>query len=48
MTVHHPNSDEFLDRDCYNVATFFARQGVDTSEDDLRAYIEDHAEPREE
>ena len=48
VTVHHPNSDEFLDRDCYNVATFFARQGVDTSEDDLRAYIEDHAEPREE
>jgi RIO kinase 1 len=48
VTIHHPNSDEFLDRDCYNVATFFARQGVDTSENDLRAYIEEHAAPREE
>jgi len=48
VTIHHPNSEVFLERDCYNVANFFARQGVDTSEDDLLAYIHDHAAPREE
>ncbi len=45
ITVHHPNSDDFLDRDCENVANFFARQGVDTSGEQLRSYIEEHAEP---
>ncbi len=45
VTVHHPNSDDFLDRDCRNVAKFFARQGVDTSGDQLRAHIEEHADP---
>ena len=48
VTIHHPNSEVFLERDCYNVANFFARQGVDTSEGDLLAYIHDHAAPREE
>jgi RIO kinase 1 len=47
VTVHHPNSDDFLDRDCENVANFFARQGVETSGEQLRAYIEEHADPRE-
>ena len=28
VTVHHPNSREFLERDCENVANFFARQGL--------------------
>ncbi len=45
VTVHHPNSDDFLDRDCTNVANFFARQGVDTSGDQLRQYIEANADP---
>jgi len=27
VTVHHPNSEEFLERDCRNVASFFNRQG---------------------
>ncbi|MFC6723229.1 serine/threonine-protein kinase Rio1 [Halobium palmae] len=41
VTVHHPNAGDFLDRDCRNVANFFARQGVDTTEEDLRAYVTD-------
>ena len=45
VTVHHPNSDDFLDRDCENVATFFARQGVETSGETLRAYLDEHADP---
>jgi RIO kinase 1 len=45
VTVHHPNSDDFLDRDCENVANFFARQGVETDGDQLRAYIEANADP---
>jgi len=39
VTVHHPNSREFLERDCENVANFFARQGVDVTGDDLLAYL---------
>jgi RIO kinase 1 len=35
MTVHHPNHLEFLERDCENVAAFFARQGLDVSGEDL-------------
>lgn len=45
VTVHHPNSDDFLERDCTNVANYFARQGVDTSGDELCAYLREHAEP---
>ena len=47
VTVHHPNSREFLERDCENVAKFFARQGLDTAGEDLLAYIEREATPRE-
>jgi RIO kinase 1 len=36
VTVHHPNHEDFLDRDCRNVAAFFQRQGVDTSPERLR------------
>ncbi|MEF8757134.1 MAG: serine/threonine-protein kinase Rio1 [Halobacteriales archaeon] len=40
VTIHHPNSQAFLERDCENVANFFARQGVDVTGDDLLAYLE--------
>jgi RIO kinase 1 len=39
VTVHHPNHDDFLARDCENVANFFARQGVDTDGDSLEAFV---------
>lgn len=45
VTVHHPNSDEFLQRDCENVANFFARQGVDVTADDLLASVTSEADP---
>jgi RIO kinase 1 len=45
VTVHHPNSDDFLERDCTNVAKFFARQGVDTSPERLLAFVQGTAEP---
>jgi RIO kinase 1 len=48
VTVHHPNSEDFLERDCENVAAFFNRQGVDTDGEQLLAYIKEHADPREE
>ncbi|WP_318567854.1 serine/threonine-protein kinase Rio1 [Salinigranum marinum] len=39
VTVHHRNADEFLRRDCRNVASFFTRQGLDTDPDDLYDYV---------
>jgi RIO kinase 1 len=39
VTVHHPNADDFLDRDCRNVAKFFTRQGHEVDPDDLRAFV---------
>lgn len=39
VTVHHPNSGEFLQRDCENVANFFARQGLETDAEDLYAFV---------
>lgn len=45
VTVHHPNSREFLERDCENVASFFQRQGLDVTGDDLLAYVREHADP---
>ena len=44
MTVHHPNAEEFLDRDCENVAAFFGRQGHGVTADDLKTYILDQNE----
>ena len=38
-TIHHPNADDFLDRDCRNVAAFFSRHGIDVDPDDLRAFV---------
>jgi len=45
VTIHHPNADEFLERDCRNVANFFARQGVDATPEDLLAYVREYATP---
>ncbi|MFB6085158.1 MAG: serine/threonine-protein kinase Rio1 [Halorientalis sp.] len=39
VTVHHPNSRDFLERDCHNVAAFFRRQGLDVDDDDLLAFV---------
>jgi RIO kinase 1 len=39
VTVHHPNSREFLERDCRNVAAFFTRQGFEVDPDDLLAFV---------
>ena len=39
VTVHHPNSRAFLERDCANVSRYFGRQGVDTDEDALLKYL---------
>ncbi|MFB6163663.1 MAG: serine/threonine-protein kinase Rio1 [Haloarculaceae archaeon] len=39
VTVHHPNSREFLERDCHNVASFFRRQGLDVTDDDLLSFV---------
>ncbi|NHN60360.1 MULTISPECIES: serine/threonine-protein kinase Rio1 [Halorussus] len=45
VTVHHPNSGEFLTRDCANVASFFQRQGMDVHGDELEAWVREHADP---
>ena len=45
VTVHHQNSDDFLRRDCRNVANFFAREGADADPGDLYDYITSHADP---
>jgi RIO kinase 1 len=39
VTVHHPNADDFLVRDCRNVASFFTRQGIDVDPADLREFV---------
>jgi RIO kinase 1 len=39
VTVHHRNAEEFLHRDCRNVANFFGRQGLAVSEADLYDYV---------
>jgi len=41
VTVHHPNSDDFLRRDCENVASFFRRQGLETTADELELFVTD-------
>jgi len=45
VTIHHPNAEEFLERDCRNVANFFARQGVETTPDELLTYVREYATP---
>ncbi|MEZ3116574.1 serine/threonine-protein kinase Rio1 [Halobaculum sp. MBLA0147] len=39
VTVHHPNAQSFLERDCRNVAAFFSRQGIETDADELLAFV---------
>ncbi|WP_254521542.1 serine/threonine-protein kinase Rio1 [Natrinema caseinilyticum] len=39
VTVHHPNSRDFLERDCRNVVSFFSRQGLDVTEADLLEFV---------
>ena len=39
VTVHHPNADEFLRRDCKNVASFFSRQGMDVTAEELFEFV---------
>lgn len=39
VTVHHPNAEEFLERDCKNVAAFFTRQGHTVSTEDCHAFV---------
>ncbi|PSQ52823.1 serine protein kinase RIO [Halobacteriales archaeon SW_8_65_20] len=39
VTTHHPNSREFLDRDCENVAAFFTRQGHEVDSESLVSYV---------
>mgnify|MGYP006284898573 FL=1 len=45
VTVHHPNSDDFLTRDCANVASFFQRQGMDVTGDELESWVRENADP---
>ena len=39
VTIHHPNSRAFLERDCHNVAAFFGRQGFAVDEDALLEWV---------
>jgi len=39
VTVHHPNADDFLRRDCRNVANFFSRAGADADEEELYSFV---------
>ena len=39
VTIHHPNAEELLVRDCENVASFFCRQGFDVTGDALYEYV---------
>lgn len=39
VTVHHPNADEFLRRDCRNIAAFFTRQGADVTAASLYEFV---------
>ncbi|ARS89239.1 serine/threonine-protein kinase Rio1 [Natrarchaeobaculum aegyptiacum] len=41
VTVHHPNSRDFLERDCENVASFFRRQGLEVETADLLEFVTD-------
>jgi RIO kinase 1 len=39
VTVHHRNAEDFLRRDCRNVAAFFRRQGAEVDAEALYAYV---------
>ncbi len=46
VTIHHNKHDEYLRRDCRNVANFFARQGADADPESLYDYVVENASPR--
>jgi RIO kinase 1 len=46
VTIHHNNHDEFLQRDCRNVANFFERQGAEVDAEALYDYVVENANPR--
>ncbi|MCG1004491.1 MULTISPECIES: serine/threonine-protein kinase Rio1 [Halobacterium] len=46
VTIHHNKHGEFLQRDCRNVANFFARQGADVDPESLYDYVVENASPR--
>ncbi|WP_135667598.1 serine/threonine-protein kinase Rio1 [Halorhabdus rudnickae] len=39
VTIHSPNAEDFLRRDCENVANFFSRQGVEVTAEGLYEYV---------
>ena len=39
VTVHHPNASDFLQRDCENVSSFFRRQGMEVTSDELFEFV---------
>ncbi len=39
VTIHHPNAEEFLRRDCENVASFFQGLGMDVGADGLERWV---------
>ena len=39
VTVHHHNARSFLERDCENLARFFASQGVDVTGEELLSFV---------
>ncbi|MEF8791790.1 MAG: serine/threonine-protein kinase Rio1 [Haloarculaceae archaeon] len=47
VTVHHPNYRDFLERDCRNVASFFARQGADVTAEDLLDFVTGGDDPED-
>jgi len=51
VTVHHPNAEQFLERDCRNVAAFFQREGLGVTEAELLEFVTEPTaadEPHEE
>ncbi len=45
VTIHHPNAEAFLERDCENVASFFTRQGYAVDGDTLLSWVKANADP---
>lgn len=39
VTIHHPQSEEFLRRDCENVTSFFRRQGYSITQQECLDYV---------
>ena len=39
VTIHHPNAEEFLERDCENVTAFFRRQGHEITAEECYAFV---------